>query len=198
MARHPAERTGTCKPPLSMSCLRGDKARPRLALDAVPGQLARPSLPRSLSQAQAGPCPDGVHPSRVQALRRPHRFPTELGGRRVIPTKSPRIKRHSPAYGGTAANMAVLALTSHYVGSAGLMPLTAGTLPVMTELLVSGRPAVRSRSPAPPGVLLAADVPPQPARRRAPPAALICCRRTASRRRIGSSRTTVPLPDRPG
>jgi hypothetical protein len=37
-----------------------------------------------------------------------------------FPTESPWTKGHSPAQGGTAASMALLALTSLYAGSAGL------------------------------------------------------------------------------
>jgi hypothetical protein len=54
--------------------------------------------------------------------------PTESPRVRVSggdPTENPRTKRHSAAQGGTAANMALLALTSLYAGSAGLTRLTA-------------------------------------------------------------------------
>ena len=71
--------------------------------------------------------------------------------------KIPRTKRHFSILGGMVANMATSALTSLYAGSAGLTRLPAGTLPAMTELLVSGRSAVRSRSPAPGPRHLAAE-----------------------------------------
>src|ERR1700741_4488018 len=45
----------------------------------------------------------------------PHKPAPALGA----PTKTPRTERHYPAQDGTAANMALLALTSLYAGSAG-------------------------------------------------------------------------------
>ena len=65
-----------------------------------------------------------------------------------FPTESPRTKRHSPAHGGTDANMPLLALTGLYAGSAGLTMLKLPVVLAGTDLLVSGRSAVRIRSPA--------------------------------------------------
>jgi hypothetical protein len=67
----------------------------------------------------------------------------------VIPTRYPQTKRHSPAHGGTAATIDLLALTSRYAGSRGWRGSRSRMAQGATELLVSGRSAVRIRSPAP-------------------------------------------------
>jgi hypothetical protein len=69
--------------------------------------------------------------------------PHKSGPRRWLPTGSPRTKRHSPAHGGTSANMALLALTSLYAGSAGLTPSAALVARAATGLLLTGRFMVR-------------------------------------------------------
>ena len=62
-----------------------------------------------------------------------------------VPTESPRTKRHSPAQGGTGAKVALLALTSLYAGSAGLTTVELPVVRASTDLLKSGRSAVRPR-----------------------------------------------------
>ena len=62
----------------------------------------------------------------------------------AIPTKNPRTERHYPAQDGTGANMAMLALTSLYAGSAGLTILKLPVVRAGTDLLKSGRSTVRS------------------------------------------------------
>jgi hypothetical protein len=78
--------------------------------------------------------------------------PHKSGSAGRLPTQNPRTRRHSPAHGGTAATMALLPLIGLYAGSAGLARLTAPVVRAATGLLVSGRSAVRIRSPAPVGL----------------------------------------------
>src|ERR1700746_1034117 len=61
----------------------------------------------------------------------------------AIPTKNPRTERHYPAQDGTGVNMALLALTSLYAGSAGLTILKLPVVRAGTDLLISGRSTVR-------------------------------------------------------
>ena len=69
--------------------------------------------------------------------------PHKSGSAARFPTESPRTKRHSPAHGGTAANMALVALTGLYAGSAGLAMLKLCVARSGTDLLLSGRSKVR-------------------------------------------------------
>jgi hypothetical protein len=66
-------------------------------------------------------------------------IPHKSGSAVRFPTESPRTKRHSPAQDGTGANMALLALTSLYAGSAGLAILKLPVVRASTDLLKSGR-----------------------------------------------------------
>jgi len=55
---------------------------------------------------------------RITALASPQKS-HRSGMPTVTPTKSPRTKRHSPAYGDTAANMVTVIVTSHYAARTG-------------------------------------------------------------------------------
>jgi transcriptional regulator with XRE-family HTH domain len=92
-----------------------------------------------------------------RGLWAPHRIPTSPRPRPAVPTKTPRTERHYPAQDGTAANMASLALTSLYAGSAGLAPLTALVARAATDLLLTGRFMVRVHAREPKYNLWPAD-----------------------------------------
>ena len=94
-------------------------------------QHPRPRLRAALPQARCRHHPDpsarswmsrhgGMSgPSRRPACSRPHRIPATPCPRPAAPTKNPRTKRHCPAQDGTAASMALSALTGLYAGSTG-------------------------------------------------------------------------------
>src|ERR1035441_9970355 len=56
----------------------------------------------------------------------------------VVPHRIPTDERHSPAHGGTGANMALLAPTSPYAGSVRLTILELPAARWGTDLLKSG------------------------------------------------------------
>jgi hypothetical protein len=92
----------------------------------------------------------------ILAAREPRRIaclgpqnPHKSGSAEWFPTESPRTKRHSPAHDGTDATMPLSPLTGLYAGSAGLAMLKLLVVRAGTDLLVSGRSAVRIRSPTP-------------------------------------------------
>jgi hypothetical protein len=98
---------------------------------AAPAEHAGDRLAGNLGSRAAGI----VNPGLWASPQNPHKS----GSAAMAPTEIPRTKRHYPAQDGTAANMALLALTSLYAGSAGLTPLTAPVVRAATDLLLTGR-----------------------------------------------------------
>jgi hypothetical protein len=102
----------------------------------------RPGLPDTPCRWHCTGAPDGLE-TRLSCVSSAPQNPHKSGSAAWFPTKSPRTKRHSPAHGGTGANMTLLALTSLYAGSAGLAILKLPVVRTSTDLLKSGRSAVR-------------------------------------------------------
>ena len=77
--------------------------------------------------------------SSLSCVPSPPQNPHKSGSAARFPTESPRTKRHSPAHGGTDANMALPPLTGLYAGSAGLTMLKLLVARAATDLLLTGR-----------------------------------------------------------
>ena len=124
----------------------GDRRGPDVAQSAGASRAILLSPVQRLPYAeQAVEVPEESIPELRASPQNPHKS----GSAGRLPTKNPRTRRHSPAHGGTAATMALPPLIGLYAGSAGLARLTSPVVRTATGLLVSGRSAVRIRSPAP-------------------------------------------------
>ena len=73
----------------------------------------------------------------------PPQIPHKFGFSGVIPTRYPQTIRHSPAHGGTAARMGLLALASKDAGRTGWRGSRSRMTQGATDPLLSGRSRVR-------------------------------------------------------
>jgi hypothetical protein len=76
-------------------------------------------------------------------------IPHKSGSGASAPTRNPRTKRHYPAFGSTADMISVSAPDRHLPRSDGWQLREILSVSVTLDPLVSGRSAVRFRSPAP-------------------------------------------------
>ena len=131
--------TGRCRVPGSRPAATGRKENSPgpAALPSDPSRKAGGSTEVRREGAVTRPCRTPRRHCLTRAFSA-HRFPTSPCPRGCFPTESPRTKRHSPAHGGTGGNVALLALTSLYAGSAGLAILKLPAVRASTDLLKSG------------------------------------------------------------
>ena len=140
-------------PPVPGTHAGGHRSWPRLRArrrPRSPRQRSRDTVVMAGTHARVAELVPSPAQRARRGLRAPHRVPTSPRPRPAAPTQTPRTERHYPAQDGTAANMALLALTSLYAGSAGPAPLTALVARAATDLLLTGRFMVRvhAREPA--------------------------------------------------
>ena len=139
----------------SMSCANRRSAPSSRRRRSVPPDVApvRGHESRHLAQPlQRLPCAEQaaqVRESQYRSCGRSPQNPHKSGSAGWLPTRNPRTRWHSPPHGGTVATMALPLLIGLYAGSAGLARWIAPVVRAATGLLVSGRSAVRIRSPAP-------------------------------------------------